>query len=131
MLSEAQSLHTALVAAFPDYVTAVFARQGYPLDRTSAESIEAATAFLDVELGMELEQQYREQRRSPLEIFRAALETVARDLCDAKVPPAASESTFAETDEYGLAPGGPAALGPEAHHAHLAWGAAKASAFMA
>lgn len=128
---EAQRLHAALVAAFPDYVTAAFSEHGYPLDRTMVETTEEATAFLDVELGDELEQAYREQRRSPLEIFRSALDIVALMLADAGVSPTVTEASTTEGDAYGLAPGSSSALGSEAHAAHLAWGAAKAVAFAA
>ncbi|MEA2024371.1 MAG: hypothetical protein U9N79_08805 [Actinomycetota bacterium] len=131
MTPEAQRLHVTLVAAFPAYVTGAFSELGYPLDRTTAEAIEEATAVLDAELGLELELPYREQRRSPLELFRAALEIVVLSLVDARVSPTNKESTMAEGDTYGLAPGSSSALGAGAHEAHLAWGAAKASAFMA
>ncbi len=118
------------MAAFPAYVTAAFSERGYPLDRTTAEAIEEATAVLDAELGLELELPYREQRRSPLELFREALEIVALSLLDTGVFPTVAESTMVEGDTYGLAPGSSSALGAEAHETHLAWGAAKASAFM-
>ncbi|MEA3510309.1 MAG: hypothetical protein U9R51_02635 [Actinomycetota bacterium] len=131
MVPEAQRLHSTLVSAFPAYVTGVFAERGYPLNRTTALAIEEATAFLDVELAVVLDQEYREQRRSPLELFRAALEMLAATLTDAAVSPAATEPSTAEIDTYRLAPGSSSALGPEAHEAHLAWGAAKASAFLA
>ncbi len=131
MVPEAQRLHSTLVSAFPAYVTAVFTERGYPLNRTTALAIEEATAFLDVELAVVLEQEYREQRRSPLELFRAALEMLASTLADTGVSPAVTELSTAEGDTYGLAPGSSSALGLEAHEAHLRWGAAKASAFMA
>jgi hypothetical protein len=131
MVPEAQRLHSTLVSAFPAYVTAVFTERGYPLNRTTALAIEEATAFLNVELAVVLEQEYREQRRSPLELFRAALDMLASTLTDTGVSPAATNHSSVEGDAYGLAPGSSSALGPEAHEAHLAWGAAKASAFMA
>ncbi|MEA3511777.1 MAG: hypothetical protein U9R51_10115, partial [Actinomycetota bacterium] len=68
---------------------------------------------------------------SPLEIFRAALEMLAPTLTDSGVPPVATGLSMTEGDPYDLAPGSSSALGPEAHDAHLAWGAAKASAFLA
>ncbi len=131
MVPEAQRLHSTLVSAFPAYVTAVFTERGYPLSRTTALAIEEATAFLDLELAVVLEQEYREQRRSPLELFRAALEMLAVALADSGVSPAATGLSTAQGDTYGLAPGSSNALGPDAHEAHLAWGGAKASAFMA
>lgn len=129
VVPEAQRLHATLVSAFPAYVTAVFTERGYPLNRATATAIEEATAFLDVELAVMLEQEYREQRRSPLELFRAALEIVSLALTDTGVSPALREPSVVEGDTYGLAPGSSSVLGPKAHEAHLAWGAAKASAF--
>jgi len=130
MVPEAQRLHSALVSAFPEYVTTVFVERGYPLDKTTALAIEEATAFLDVELAVVLEQAYREQRRSPLELFRAALGMLASMLADSGVSPTPTRSSTVEGDLYGLAPGSSGALGSAAHEAHLAWGAAKASAFV-
>jgi len=131
MVPEAQRLHSTLVSAFPAYVTAVFTERGYPLNREAAMAIEEATAFLDVELAIVLELDFREQRRSPLELFRAALEMLATTLADTGVPPALMAPATAGGDAYGLAPGSSSVLGPEAHTVHLAWGAAKAAAFTA
>jgi hypothetical protein len=131
MVPEAQRLHSTLVSAFPAYVTAVFAERRYPLNRVTASATEEATALFDVELAVVLEQDYREQRQSPLELFRAALAVLAVTLADTGVSPAATQPSTAEGDTYGLAPGSSSVLGTEAHEAHLVWGAAKASAFMA
>ena len=131
MVPEAQRLHSTLVSAFPAYVTAVFTERRYPLNRATALAIEEATAFLDVELAVVLELDYREQRRSPLELFRAALEMLATTLDYAGVSPALTAPATAGGDAYGLAPGSSSVLGSEAHTAHLAWGAAKAAAFTA
>ena len=130
MVPEAQRLHSTLVSAFPSYVTAVYTERGYPLNRTSAVAIEEATLFLDSGLAVLLEQEFPEQRRSPLEVFRAALGILASTLADDGVASATAESSMVNGDAYGLAPGSSSALGPEAHEAHLAWGRAKASAFM-
>jgi len=131
MVPEAQRLHSTLVSAFPAYVTAVFTERGYPLNRTTATAIEEATAFLDAELAVVLEQEYEDQRRSPLELFRAALEMLASTLTEIGVSPATTDHSTTDGDTYGLAPGSSSALGPEAHEAHLAWGASKASVFLA
>ena len=127
---ESQRLHATFVAAFPAYVTASFTEHGYPLDRTMAEAVEKATAILDAELGVELDKAYREQRHSPLELFRLALEIVALTLSDTGVSPTVTQPSMVDGDPYGLAPGSSSALGSEAHGAHLAWGAAKAAAFV-
>jgi hypothetical protein len=131
MVPEAQRLHSTLVSAFPAYVTAVFTERGYPLNRATASAIEEATALIDVELAFVLEQDYREQRQSPLELFRTALDVLTVTLADTGVSPTPTQPSTAEGDTYGLAPGSSSVLGTEAHEAHLAWGAAKAAAFMA
>ena len=130
MIPEAQRLHAAFVAALPDYATARFAEQGYPLDRSSVDSIERATAALDAELGSELELPFREQRRSPLQIVRWALTIPGDALAAAGVAPAAPGGPRSDVDPYDLAPGSSSALGYEAHDAHLRWGVAKAAAFI-
>jgi hypothetical protein len=130
MVPEANRLHAAFVAALPGYATAVFAERGYPLDRSAVESIDRATALLDVELGSELELPFREQRRSPLEIVRWVLEIPSSALADAGVVPAATSGLMSGVDPYDLAPGSSSALGPDAHEAHLRWGVAKAAAFI-
>ncbi len=129
MVPEAHHLHTALVSAFPAYTTKVFSERGYPLDRRSVEAIEAATAVLDSTLAIELERPFREQRRSPLELFRAALDLVAEALGEGEIAPTVAADVTTGSDPYGLAPGSSSVLGAEAHSAHMAWGAAKAAAF--
>lgn len=130
MVPEAQRLHAAFVSALPAYATAVFAARGYPLDRSAVESIDRATAVLDAELGSELELPFREQRRSPLEIVRAALSIPGGALAQAGVVPAGASGPMSDVDPYDLAPGSSSALGPDAHDAHLRWGVAKAAAFI-
>jgi hypothetical protein len=108
----------------------VFAERGYPLDRPSEEAVERATAILDVELDSELELPFPAQRRSPMELFRMALDVLSRSLADRGIEPNLPAGRGTSVDVYGLAPGSPSALGPEAHAAHLAWGTAKAAAFI-
>lgn len=129
MVPEAQRLRSTFVAALPAYATAVFVERGYPLDRPAVESIERATAVLDAELGSELELPFLEQRRSPLEIVRRALDITSEALREAGVEPAGAPGPRSEADPYDLAPGSSSALGSEAHEAHLRWGVAKAAAF--
>jgi len=130
MVPEAHRLHAALVAAFPGYMTAAFAERGYPLDRTSVEAIEEATIRLEAALGAELELPYREQRRGPLELFRTAVRDAARVLEERGIAPLQTSGLMGGLDPYGLVPGSPSVLGDEAHEAHLAWGTAKAAAFV-
>ena len=127
MVPEAQRLHAALVSAFPAYATALFAERGYPLDRSTAEVIETATARLDLELATELEQPFVEQRRTPLELFGAALGSLTDVLAAAGVV-APVDGRGASGDPYLLVPGSSAALGDTVQTAHVAWGAAKATA---
>lgn len=125
MVPEAQRLHAALVSAFPAYTTALFADRGYPLDRETVETIEAATATLDLDLAEELEHSFVEQRRTPLEVFSIALSSLDPILGAADI----EESRDGRPgDPYALAPGSSAALGDAVQAAHTQWGAAKAIA---
>lgn len=130
MIPEAYRLHAAMVAAFPDYVTSVFAERGYPLDRHAVETIEHAAVALDWALSEELSLPFRRQRRGPLELFQSAARTTAQVLEEAGIAPLQSSGRMGEIDPYGLVPGSSSALGTEVHEAHLAWGAAKAAAFV-
>jgi len=130
MTPEAQRLHSALVSSFSAYTTRVFAERRYPMDRDFVETIDVATAYLDAELAAVLEKPFDEQRTSPLQVFRSALDIVARALADEGVPPAATSAGTVEADPYGLAPGSSVVLGSDAHEAHVAWGTAKAAAFV-
>ena len=125
MVPEAQRLHAALVSAFPAYTTALFAERGYPLDRGTVETIEAATSQLDLELAGELELQFMEQRRTPLEVFSTALASLNSILDDAGVDESADGRGG---DPYALAPGSSAPLGDAVQAALTQWGAAKAIA---
>jgi len=125
MVPEAQRLHAALVSAFPAYTTALFADRGYPLDRATVGTIEAATAQLDLELASELEQPFMEQRRTPLEVFSNALGSLNPVLDDAGVDESADGR---RDDPYALAPGSSAPLGEAVQAALTQWGAAKAIA---
>lgn len=129
MVPEALRLHTAFVSVLSEYTTALFAERGYPLDRRSVASIGEATAVLDDALAFELDLPFLEQRRSPMEIVRLALAIPGQALSDADVIPHDPSGGGSPDDPYGLAPGSSAALGREAHEAHLRWGVAKAEAF--
>lgn len=125
MVPEAQRLHAALVSAFPAYATALFADRSYPLDRHTVEAIETATAQLDLDLADELEHPFVKQRRTPLEVFAAALGGLNPVLADAGIDDAPDGRSG---DPYALAPGSSAALGEAVQAAHVQWGAAKATA---
>ncbi len=85
--------------------------------------------MLDSMLTVELERPFREQQRSPLQLFREALSVVGEALSDGGIDVAGADVAVAGSDPYGLAPGSSSVLGPEAHEAHVAWGVAKAAAF--
>ncbi len=130
MVPESQRLHATFVAALPAYLTALCAERGYQLDRNMVEAIEQATSILDTELAAELDQGFREQRRSPLEIVRAALAVVSHSLSESGIAPVDPSGRRSVGDPFGLAPGSSSDLGAEAHEAHLRWGVAKAAAFV-
>ncbi len=125
MVPEARRLHAALVSAFPAYTTAVFAERGYGLGRPVAEAIETATAQLDLDLAGELGRPFREQRRTPLEVFGEALNSLTSVLAEQGVP---EPPDGRSADPYALAPGSPAVLGDAVEAAHRRWGSAKATA---
>ncbi len=126
MVPEAQRLHASLVSAFPAYAIGRFSDRGYPLDRATVEAIETATAQLDLDLASELELPFVDQRRTPLEVFASALNTLTPILASDGIEEPADAR---DGDRYALAPGSSAALGDAVHAASLAWGAAKAAAF--
>jgi hypothetical protein len=126
MIPEAQRLHASLVSAFPAYAIGKFSDRGYPLDRATVEAIEAATAQLDLDLAAELERPFVEQRRTPLEVFSSALDTLTPILASHEIEEPADAR---DGDRYALAPGSSGALGDVVRGASLAWGAAKSAAF--
>ena len=71
----------------------------------------------------------REQRVSPLELFREALRPIDRVLAlvDAPEPSDTKRLGVAQWDRYDLSPGSSQVLGSGAHEAHLRWAVTKAA----
>ncbi|MBT8218064.1 MAG: hypothetical protein HKN74_14575 [Acidimicrobiia bacterium] len=123
------ALHSAFVGGFGPYLKAILDERGLP--HLDDDTVQAATEWLDDELRTLLDQPFHLQDRSPLELVQQAMEgpTGALRAAGVKAPLRDPVSVAAlPGDHYGLAPASSAALGEEAFHAHLAWGAAKASA---
>lgn len=124
----ASDLLEAFLAAYRPYVQA-------RLDAADLPAVDAAiddgVTWLAETLAALLEQPYREQRRSPLEVFQEALAFPTDALGDLGVTPVARDDVAVAAlpgDLFGLAPASSQELGEGAWQAHLAWGAAKAGA---
>lgn len=121
-------LHEAFVGAFGPYLNEVAEQLGTDLP---VDVVHDATAWLDHELRALLSQPFSQQRRSPLELVQEATHGPNEALAQAGVRAPLRDPVDVAAipgDTYGLAPASSAALGEEAFHAHLAWGAEKAQA---
>ncbi|HSM01729.1 MAG TPA: hypothetical protein VK960_04700 [Acidimicrobiia bacterium] len=118
----------AFVAAYRPYVEGRLEHAGLPgVD----EAIDEGRAWLARALGDLLARPYREQHRSPLEVFQEALKHPTEALVAAGSPPAPRDEVAIAAlpgDTFGLAPASSQELGEGAWRAHLAWGATKAAA---
>lgn len=130
MPDDVPDLRSALVDAYPKYVVAILAERGVAVDDVIADAIVTGAGALDALLRTLVSTDAREQRQSPLELFREALRPVSHALEVQGVPqPAATAAlAIAPWDRYSLSPGSSQVLGREAHEAHLRWGAARAAA---
>lgn len=123
------TLRTAFVDAYPAYVAQVLAERGIEMDEVTADAVVEGVAVLDGLLSTLESTPYRDQRVSPLELFREALRPIDRVLGLRGIEPAGTTAgTIAAWDRYELAPGSSQVLGPEAHDAHLVWAVGKAKA---
>lgn len=116
------------VAAYRPYVEGRLAAAGLP---PVDEAIERGRAWLAEALTALLDRPYREQHRSPLEVFQEALRPPTGALADlGAVPALRDEAAVAALpgDSFALAPASSQELGEAAWRAHLAWGATKAAA---
>jgi hypothetical protein len=117
----------AFVAAYRPFVEQRLDVLGLPrVDDAVAEG----HAWLATALPGLLEEPYRKQRRSPLEVFQEALAVPNDALAALGVePPERDEVAVAALpgDRYGLAPASSQELGEAAWRAHLSWGVAKAA----
>ena len=95
------------------------------------DAVAEGHAWLAAALPGLLQQPYRDQRRSPLEVFQEALAVPNDALAALGIePPERDDVAVAALpgDRYGLAPASSQELGEAAWRAHLSWGAAKAAA---
>ena len=129
MVSEAAPLRVTFVEAYPTYVANVLVARGIEVDDVIADAVvEGASVLNGLLAGLEATPSGL-QRQSPLELFREALRPVDRALRTTGVPQGAAEpgsASLVAWDTYLLSPASSAALGPEAHDAHLRWGVSKA-----
>jgi len=124
----AADLLDAFVAAYRPYVKGRLDAAGLP---AVDGAIDDGAVWLSGALAALLELPYRDQRRSPLEVFQEALVFPTDALAHLGVEPAARDPVAVAAlpgDLFGLAPASSQDLGEGAWRAHLAWGAAKADA---
>lgn len=118
----------AFAAAFRPYVwerLAAFVADSSGLDA----AVTTAEATLAEELGAWAETAARQQRASPLEIFREALALPTAAALEEGATPAVRTTPEHETlpgDLFGIAPATSQDLGEVAWRAHVAWGLARA-----
>lgn len=124
-------LRSALVSAYPVYVATLLNDRGVAVDDVIADAIVEGVSVLDGLLASFVALPPDRQRHSPLELFSEALRPIDRALALSGVPIQSQGSPVPSWDRYGLAPGSSQVLGPDAHDAHLRWGAAKAVAVAA
>ncbi|MFQ5555451.1 MAG: hypothetical protein ACE5GC_08805 [Acidimicrobiia bacterium] len=125
-----EALVAAFVAVFPEYVAAGIVGLGEDPDRFAA-AIGDGTKWLADELSAELALPPAVQRKSPLEIFRAALSYPTAAMTAAGVEAVPRDPSAVDAlpgDTFGLAPASSRELGEAAWGAHVAWGVAKAEA---
>jgi hypothetical protein len=127
---EVAELREAFVDAYPRYVAVQLNERGIAMDPLLADAVVEGTAVLDGLLASLERLPPTEQRHSPLELFREALRPISHALDVAGIEPPSSASATASLawDRHSLSPGSSQVLGTDAHHAHLAWGVAKARA---
>ena len=115
----------AFVSAYRPYTEARLAERGWvvPID-----VLDAGEAWLAETLAEQLQRPMLEQRRGPLEIKYPTV-----SLAEQGLQPAQRDEVTTEVlpgDAYDLAPASSRDLGEDVWMAHLAWGSAKAQAFL-
>lgn len=133
MIDAAAAVRDAFVAAYPAWVRERMGARGLSQPGGLGGALEEGRAWLEAELTALLALAFREQPRGPLEVFQEAMRFPTGALAAAGVAPVARDEVTANAlpgDLYGLAPAASHELGEEAWHAHLAWGATKAAAFL-
>ncbi|MFQ5948025.1 MAG: hypothetical protein ACE5KX_04095 [Acidimicrobiia bacterium] len=127
--SEPARLQRELVAAYPEFVLRRLAELELDPPPGMDQALREGEQWLEEALGTLLSADYRQQSRSPLELFQEAMRFPTEALQVAGVPevprdPAARSAL--PGDRYDLAPASSAAIGDEVWQAHVAWGLAKA-----
>jgi len=125
----AARLHETFVAAYPGVVAERATRRGFGDAPGLGDAITAGAAWLDETLRNLLERPFRDQTRSPLEVFQEAMRFPNEALRRAGIPAPDRDDAARRAvpgDRYDLAPASSQDLGEPAWRAHLAWGAAKA-----
>lgn len=127
----AQNLLNEFTAVYRPTMEERLAAGRFQLTNDVDEAISAGEDWLHEELEELLARPYREQTRSPLELFQDAARFPTGVLTATGTSPVerdhAAETALAG-DRYGLAPASSHELTPDAWRAHLAWGAEKAQA---
>lgn len=127
-------IRSTFVDAYPRYVSLLLIERGIEVDPTIADAIVEGAGILDALLRGFMTEAARDQRSSPLELFREALRPIDRtlNLLGIPVPTGGSDArAIVPWDRYALAPGSSRVLGEAAHEAHLRWGLKKAVAVAA
>lgn len=130
----ASRLRQEFVAAFRPFVVARLAELGIDAPSGLDHALAAGERWLEDELAAFTETPFRDQRRSPLEVFQEAMRFPGDALAEADVQPPPRDPGAAMAlpgDIYDLAPASSQDLGEAAWRAHLAWGAEKARTFAA
>lgn len=125
------TLRVALVDAYPSYVASILVSRRIEVTEVVADSIVEGAHVLDALMTTLEITPPPLQRHSPLELFREALRPVTRALSTVGAPEVArdpEQSALLPWDRFALSPASTAAIGPQVHEAHLAWGVAKAAA---
>ena len=131
MMERSRVLQEALVRGFRPHVIRTVESRGWTVDPQLAASIEQGEAWLAEELEALLSQPFEQQRRGPLEVFQEAMRFPTEALAAQGIEPVERDPAAAAAipgDRYDLAPASSAMLGEQVWQAHLAWGAAKATA---
>jgi hypothetical protein len=127
----AAGVRDAFVAAYPGYVRGRVGALHPEAVPGVDDAVASGARWLSDQLSVLLAAPFREQQRSPLEVFQEAMRFPTEALERAGVPAPDRDGTARRAlpgDRYDLAPASSQDLGEEAWRAHLAWGAAKARA---
>ena len=120
----------AFVSAYRPYAETRLAERGWTVPD---EVLTVGEVWLAENLAAQLELPLLEQRRGPLEVFQEAMQFPTEALAEQGIGPVARDAVTTEAlpgDLYDLAPASSRDLGDDVWMAHIAWGSAKAQAFL-